>query len=123
MGSCAYAEPNYGCLWFWCRPNVFSTPQEVLLQMRTVLLDDILRDDLLSVYTQAVAYDTLGLQMTPNGGANPGSEGSAPGKPSLAPADFAVGSVLLARCFAHGMSSLDEVRRQRLIFGSDIVCV
>merc|ERR1712232_1199380 len=121
--SCAYAEPNYGCLWFWCRPNVFSTPKEVLLQMRTVLVDDILRDDLLSVYTQAVAYDALDLQLTPNGGNTAGMEGSAKGNTKLVPTDFALGSVLLARCFAHGMSSLDEVRRQRLVFGSDIVCV
>merc|ERR1719468_503295 len=59
---CAYADPNYGSLWFWCRESSLSTPREVLLQMREEVSRNLLTGGLLWVYTWAVACSVFGIE-------------------------------------------------------------
>mmetsp|Transcript_56941 Transcript_56941/g.144438 ORF Transcript_56941/g.144438 Transcript_56941/m.144438 type:complete len:770 (+) Transcript_56941:77-2386(+) len=148
---CAYADPNYGFLWFWCRESSLSTPLEVLIRMREEVAKDLVVGGALWAYAWAVACSVFSLrvdeQAVPGGGSAPrrapGSDGgeeadasepspaaSMPppptleGKPGLAARDFAIGSLRLARCFTSaGGCALEQAERRRLIFGSDILCV
>lgn len=138
---CTYADPNYGFLWFWCRESPLSVPPEVLRRMRAEVARDLLAGGALWAYAWAIACGVFGLRaddrishgqgsaaeeaaaIAAEGGAmrDPARAGSGVGR--LSAADFAVGSLRLARCFAHGDGSLDKADRQRLIFGSDILCI
>jgi len=140
---CAYADPNYGFQWFWCRQSALSTPREVILRMREEVSSDLVARGALWAYAWAVARDVFGLEARMGGGhcAAAGTGASAAGgeetagtrqPPASADAhqaaglvarDFAIGSLRLARCFACSTASLEQSERRRLIFGSDILCV
>mmetsp|Transcript_61677 Transcript_61677/g.133606 ORF Transcript_61677/g.133606 Transcript_61677/m.133606 type:complete len:731 (-) Transcript_61677:204-2396(-) len=149
---CTYADPNYGFLWFWCRQTALTSPREVLQRMREVVSKD-LAGSALWTYVWAIACEIFSLRDDaegPRGSSNglwgadrvdgaaaSSAVGSGPryhdttmdssvqkdGNTTLSEGSFAIGSIRLARCFAHGTANLMNVERQRLIFGSDILCV
>lgn len=127
---CAYADPNYGYLWFWCRKGALRSPREVLEKMHEEISNDLLSGGALWTYTSAVACCAFGL---PNGSlvAKPsvvardqlhrachGSNNSA----SLTARDFVVGSIGASSCFVHGGFKLTKKERWHQIFSADILC-
>eukprot|EP00445_Apocalathium_hangoei_P044272 CAMPEP_0203989864 /NCGR_PEP_ID=MMETSP0360-20130528/8426_1 /ASSEMBLY_ACC=CAM_ASM_000342 /TAXON_ID=268821 /ORGANISM="Scrippsiella Hangoei, Strain SHTV-5" /LENGTH=754 /DNA_ID=CAMNT_0050929851 /DNA_START=106 /DNA_END=2366 /DNA_ORIENTATION=+ len=86
---CAYADPNYGFLWFWCRESSLSTPLEVLVRMREEVAQDLVSGGALWAYAWAVSCSVFGLcpddrvvaQSTGGGASSSGSSvgGSAGG--------------------------------------------
>jgi len=131
---CAYADPNYGFLWLWCRQSALSTPNEVLSQMTKEVTADLLVDATRWAYAWAIARDLFGLDysITPTPGSTAGGPSPPDGqtmdqaqtaqeRPSSQ--DYALGSLRLARCFVHCNVPLERTERRRLIFGSDILCI
>jgi hypothetical protein len=126
---CAYADPNYGFLWFWCRQGSMSSPREVLQKMHEELVKDLLSGGTLWSYVWAVARGIFGFSA---GSMSKEADIARQAKselglgsrhaPPLVTQDFAVGSMRLSRCFAHGCANLEQAERWQLIFGSDILC-
>lgn len=58
---CAYADPNYGFLWFWCRESALSSPNEVLARMREEVSGDLVSGGALAAYALAIAGSILGV--------------------------------------------------------------
>jgi len=134
---CAYADPNYGFLWLWCRQSALSTPTEVLARMTKEVTEDLLVGATRWAYAWAVACSLFGLGYnfrfssgTTSGGLSP-PDGQTVEQVQTAQEcqsdpvarDYALGSMRLARCIAHCNISLDRAERRRLIFGSDILCI
>lgn len=135
---CAYADPHYGFLWFWCRDSALSTPREVLQRMHAEVVTDLVAGGTLWAYAWAVACGIFGLpadDRVARGGGEGGCGDSAGivadgeavgpnGSAGFAARDFSIGSLRLARCFTSaGGVAVEQVERRRLIFGSDILCV
>mmetsp|Transcript_26031 Transcript_26031/g.49856 ORF Transcript_26031/g.49856 Transcript_26031/m.49856 type:complete len:720 (-) Transcript_26031:47-2206(-) len=134
---CAYADPNYGFLWLWCRQSALSTPKEVLARMTKEVTEDLLVGATRWAYAWAVACSLFGLGYnfrfssgTTSGGLSP-PDGQTVEQVQTAQEcqsdpvarDYALGSMRLARCVAHCNIPLDRAERRRLIFGSDILCI
>jgi len=141
---CAYADPNYGFLWLWCRQSALSTPNEVLAQMTKEVTEDLLIGARRWAYAWAVACGLFGvdfrLDTTPGGLSSPDGQivdqagGLSPPdrqtvdqaqtakecQGHLATRDFSLGSPRLARCLAHHNVPLERAEKRRIIFGSDI---
>eukprot|EP00747_Dinoflagellata_sp_TGD_P103644 gnl/TRDRNA2_/TRDRNA2_169021_c0_seq2.p1 gnl/TRDRNA2_/TRDRNA2_169021_c0~~gnl/TRDRNA2_/TRDRNA2_169021_c0_seq2.p1 ORF type:complete len:801 (-),score=144.78 gnl/TRDRNA2_/TRDRNA2_169021_c0_seq2:122-2524(-) len=120
---CAYADPNYGFLWFWCRQSSLSTPREVLQQMREEISSDLASGGGLWCYVWAIVCRLLG---PATGAANLDSAGlPLPWETDtgLHARDFTVGSLHLSRCFTCGSAHMEQAEQRRLIFGSDILSV
>jgi len=134
---CAYADPNYGFLWFWCRQSALSTPNEVLAQMTKEVTEDLLVDATRWDYAWAIACGLFSLDYsitfspgTFAGGLSPPDGPATDQAPTAhgcqadpATGDYALGSLRLARCFASCDVPLERAARWRLVFGSDIFCI
>jgi len=134
---CAYADPNYGFLWLWCRQSALSTPNEVLAQMTKEVSRDLLVGATRWAYAWAIACGLFGLDhsinFTPSaiaGGFSPPdrqtmdqAQTAQECQADPATRDYALGSLRLARCFTHCNVPLERAERRRLIFGSDILCI
>lgn len=147
---CAYADPNYGFLWFWCRESSLSSPQEVLARMRGEVADDLWKGGALHAYAWALARGIFRLpedvdaeinaddvpvkvrervaEIEKGGLAQVRSPDATPVSANrgskLSPRDFAIGSLSLARCFTSASTNGgSQAEGKRLIFGSDILCV
>lgn len=131
---CAYADPNYGFLWFWCRKSALSTPREVLLRMHEKVSSDLTTGGTLWAYISAIANGVFGLRTSDNsvlkrmGAAFTNDTAQRAGDldghaGGLVVGDFALGSLRLSRSFVCSAASLEQGERRRLIFGSDILCV
>jgi len=141
---CTYADPNYGFLWFWCRRNALSTPQEVLAKMHAEVVRDLLSGAMWA-YAWAVACGVFqlrhgdkvqqgnGVQTTTGAVGRPKAPPDVPeildtqgshehNALSIMPYCFALGSLPLSRALMDGIHQLDAPERQRVIFGSDILC-
>lgn len=147
--SCAYADPNYGFLWFWCRNSPLSTPREVLQRMRKEVTSDLTAGASLWAYVSAIikhtfdlrtadmtALDQIGSSLREQAAQKvrhtshqvhqpvPTSAGNVDAHDGgLTGGDFAVGSMRLSRSFVSSTTVLEQDERRRLIFGSDILCV
>jgi len=115
---CAYADPNYGFLWFWNRQSNLSSPREVMQKMHQEIISDLVDGGALNTYLWALACGVFGLDIS-NRAISPLNENA---DRQFTTRDFVVGSVRLSHCFAHGSANLESLERWRLIFGSDILC-
>merc|ERR1712129_25732 len=115
---CAYADPNYGFLWLWCRQSALSMPNEVLSRMTEEVTAELLMGATRWAYAWAIACSLFGLDYSITAAHSIASGALLPpdaqtanlAQQCRAPAtcDYALGSLRLAHCFAHSNVPLER---------------